>query len=302
MTSRNIALTVFLVAALVLAPAGALAATAGGAVPGPAQQTDANNSTAVAPGQMLSGVVDVQRAAVEGDVEARAFGLQVARAATDNATADVVAERLGAIEQRLDRLQERTQTLEQARENGSMSEGEYRARVAGVVARTQTAERLANQTAEVSQGLPTAILEAKGINVTAIQTLQERAGDLRGPEVAAIARDIAGGGVDVSIPGGPLGVGGDGGPADGDNATTDGAPGGQGPADRPGQNRAGKLPVDTPDDGLTATDSDATVTTETTTTLSLTTTALPTTTDDLLKTTDVPLTTTDVPLTNETDL
>jgi len=153
--------------------------------------TPAENAT-IAPGEQLSGVVSVQDAELEGEVQSRAYGIRVANASGNDSRAAVVAEQLGDIETRLTELEQRRQTLDEARENGSMSEGQYRARVARVAAETQTVERLANQSNAMAQDLPAESLEAKGINATAITTLSERANELSGPEVAEIARSIAG--------------------------------------------------------------------------------------------------------------
>lgn len=189
------------VAAVAMVPMGGLAAAGDGVA---AQQTtadetptnetaDAVNESVVAPGERLSGVVAVGQSELENDVDSRAFGLQVAATATNqSARADVVQTQLGDVEQRIDRLAERKQALDRARDNGSMSEGAYRARMANVAAQLEGAERLANQTENASDGLPADLLAEKGINVTAIQTLQDRANELGGQEVAEIARSIAG--------------------------------------------------------------------------------------------------------------
>lgn len=156
------------------------------------EQANESENASIAPGAQLSGVVGVGEAELEGDVESRAYGIQVAQAKTNDSKADVVAERLNATEKRLDELEDRKEELDEARANGSMSEGTYQAKVAAVHARTQSVERLANQTNETAQGLPAELLEQKGINATAIQTLKDRASELSGPETAAIARTIAG--------------------------------------------------------------------------------------------------------------
>lgn len=156
------------------------------------EQTNASENASVAPGAQLSGVVGVGEAELEGDVESRVYGIQVAQAKTNEAKADVVAERLGAVEKRLDELEAEKRDLDEARVNGSMNDGEYRAKMAAVHARTQSVERLANQTNETAQELPAELLEQKGINVSAIETLKDRADELGGPETAAIAQSIAG--------------------------------------------------------------------------------------------------------------
>lgn len=176
-------------AAVAMVPLGSLAA---GEEP-TSQQTDANESAAdVAPGQRLGGVVAVGQTELETDVDARAFNLSVARAATAEARADVVQERFRTIEERFTQLQERKRTLDQARENDSMSEGAYRARVTELAAGLERTERLANATQRAAGDLPPELLEEKGIDVEAIRTLREQANELGGREVADIARDIAG--------------------------------------------------------------------------------------------------------------
>ena len=189
----------FVVAALVVAavavPVAGMAAV-GEPVPATDEsvaQTDTNSSNAtVAPGERLSGVVGVQKAEVEGEVNRRAFGLQIANASTNASKASVVAGQFDNIQQRLAALEQRKANLTEARQNGSISEGKYRAQVAELSARLDAARNLANETGEESKGLPADLLEARGVNATAIQTLQQRASELGGGEVAEIAREIGG--------------------------------------------------------------------------------------------------------------
>ena len=159
-----------------------------------AQETDdlPDQANETAPGERLSGILGVQEAELEGDIEQRTFGIQIAQAASEGAQADVVGERLGAIEQRLNDLEERNNTLQEAREAGEISEGQYRAGMAILSAESQTTAQLTNQTEHVAGQLPADVLEAQGVNVDAIQTLKDRAANLSGEEVAAIAQEIAG--------------------------------------------------------------------------------------------------------------
>ncbi|MFY4811338.1 hypothetical protein [Haloarcula argentinensis] len=161
-----------------------------------AQETDAvteqADETATPPGAQLAGVVSVQEAELDGEVQSRTFGIRIAKANTDAAKASVVAEQVNDSEARLDELQQRKQALEQARENGSMSEGEYRVKAAQLHAETKNVQRLAKETNETASQLPAEALEKKGIDATAIKTLSQRASELSGPEVAAIAQGIAG--------------------------------------------------------------------------------------------------------------
>jgi hypothetical protein len=154
--------------------------------------TEQADENAMPPGAQLAGVVSVQEAELDGEVQSRTFGVRIAQANTDDAKAAVVADQLNDSEARLTALQQRKQALDEARENGSMSEGEYRAKAAQLHAETKNVQRLANETNETASQLPAEALEQKGINATAIQTLSQRASELSGPEVAAIAQGIAG--------------------------------------------------------------------------------------------------------------
>jgi len=183
--------TTLIVALLVV---GSLAAVP---LSGMAQTTDTaaeSNATndSVAPGEQLAGVVGVQGAELDGEVQSRAYGVQVAQAVGNDSRAAVAAAQLGDLETRLDELEQRRASLDEARANGSMSEGEYRARMARLAAETRTVERLANQTNETVRGLPAETLRSNGIDASAIRALRDRSEDLTGPEVAEIAREIAG--------------------------------------------------------------------------------------------------------------
>lgn len=244
------AVVLVLVAALVVAPVAAAAPSDGPAATYEAQDTEtptpeADSNASVQPGERLSGVVSVQQAELEGEVAERTYGVQVAQAATEDAEADVVAEQLADVEQRIESLEQRKQTLEDARENGSLSEGEYRAEIATVAVELATATELANASERTAESLPAALLSEKGINVTAIQTLKNDAENLSGPEVAAIAQSIAGADVGTSMAGAqtPEDVGAqipdDAGAPDGTddgapNGTDQGAPNGTDDGDRDG--------------------------------------------------------------------
>ncbi|WP_424001690.1 hypothetical protein ACOZ4I_17095 [Haloarcula salina] len=206
----------------------------------------AKNATA-APGAQLAGVVGVQEAELDGDVQSRTYGHRVARAATDDAKAAVVAEQLTDSRQRLAELERRKQSLERARANGSMTTGEYRAKVARLHAETRTVERLVGQTNETASRLPAAALERNGVDAAAIRTLAQRADELSGPEVAAIAREVAGPGVGEQARPGVVGDG----PTDRGNRTASDRQ--SGPAgDAPQQNATDRRPdAETPTDAPT---------------------------------------------------
>ncbi|MDS0297412.1 hypothetical protein NDI76_01485 [Halogeometricum sp. S1BR25-6] len=183
-----------LIAALTIVPMAGLAQsdTATPATPTPTADSESTDNESVRSGELLSGVLAVQDAEIDGELETRAFGIRVAQAATDEAKADVVAERLESNRVRLDELERRKARLETARENGSMSRGQYEARIAGLTVETATVKELTNRSANASEGIPSELLERRGVNASAIHTLATRAADLTGPEVAEIARSIAG--------------------------------------------------------------------------------------------------------------
>lgn len=153
---------------------------------------ETGNASDVPPGAKLSAVIGVQEAELEGEVDSRTFGIQVARAKTSDAKASVVSERLTDIQDRLEQLEQEKQALVEAKKNGTISQGQFQARMATMAARSANVKQLANQSAETANELPSDLLASKGINVTAIQALSDRANELAGPQVAEIARSIAG--------------------------------------------------------------------------------------------------------------
>jgi len=180
-------------APLAAAGVGADAASTGSSVV--VQEDDAANEsegTETAPGAQLAGVVDVQAAEVEGEIERRAFGLQVAAANSNASKASVVADHVEDLDGRLAELRDRKQELRDARENGSISESRYRAEMAGVAARISTLQRLTNETTETARDIPAGDLAERGVNESDLDRLRAAAGNLSGPEVASIARDVAG--------------------------------------------------------------------------------------------------------------
>jgi hypothetical protein len=192
-----------LIAVLAVVLAGMLVAPAVGLGVGAndntvAEQTDQTNQTenanenATAPGEQLSGVVGVQEAEFEGDIEQRTFGIQIAKANTSQAQADVVGQQLDTIEQRMTELEEKKADLDEEREAGNIPDGKYRAEVAKLATETQTTETLLNRSNETASQLPDDVLADRNVNVDSIRTLQDRAQNLTGQEVAEIARGIAG--------------------------------------------------------------------------------------------------------------
>lgn len=167
---------------------GLLAAGAAGAV----AQEETTDEDDIAPGEQLSGVVGVQDAEFEGELNDNAFAIALDRADDDATRAAEIANRVNDTEARLAELEERRDRLNAQRESGEISEGEYRARTARLATESDNAQRQLNRSEEASAGIPQATLEENGVNVEAIRTLRQNASDLSGPEVSEIARSIAG--------------------------------------------------------------------------------------------------------------
>lgn len=178
----------------------------------------ANESAA--PGEKLGGVVGVQAAEIDGEVDERTYGVQIAQAQTEDAQADVVNDTLTDVEDRLEAQEAELEALEEARDDGEISNGTYQAKVAGVAAEKATTERLVGHANATASELPADVLEERGIDHESIAELQERANELGGEEVAEIAQSIAGDRVGQGVaadraPGTPADVPG----GDGDDAT-----------------------------------------------------------------------------------
>lgn len=185
-TTTTVLAAVLVIGALAAVPVAIAQQTA-------TDRTNQTNGTAtVSPGEQLSGVVGVGEAELSGEVESRAYGVRIANANSSEAKAAIVAEQVNESEQRIAEIERQRTALEAARENGSLSEGQYRARMATLHAESQSGARLVNQTSETASTLPAETLEANGVNVSAIQTLRDRAANLTGPETAEIAKRIAG--------------------------------------------------------------------------------------------------------------
>lgn len=222
--------TVLLVAALVVvgfaAPTvvASPAATSAGADASPTVQAADGNETAneTAPGARLAGVVNVQGAEVEGAVAERAFGEQLAAAESNASKASVLASQSGDLDERVEELRERKQRLQDQLANETISHGRYRAEMARVAAELSTANRLLDRASSEARHLPSAALENAGVDLADLERLRQAAGNLSGPEIAEIARDLGGPPMNISVgpPGnvtrGPPENGPGGPPSDGD--------------------------------------------------------------------------------------
>ncbi|QSG05355.1 putative component of type IV pili like system [Halapricum desulfuricans] len=214
---------VLAVAALFVTPAAALSLS------GPSQsapQTTVSDSTA--PGAQLAGVVAVGQTEIDGAIDGRAFSQAIAAAESNESKAAVVAERLPAMTDRLEDLRQQREALRTAHENGTLDRDTYRAKTAALASRIQQLEHRLDQSRSVASGLPERARAAAGLDVGEIDRLREQAGEMRGGDVAEIARVIAGPGVGMGIPDSP------GGPPAGVPGNWSGGPGGHGGSGNPG--------------------------------------------------------------------
>ncbi|WP_222916038.1 hypothetical protein [Natrinema sp. SYSU A 869] len=194
--TTSITLAAILVVATVAVPLAAASVVSSG---GAQAETDSDaGNESIRPGEQFAAAVGVQNAEIEGNVSERAFGARIANAESNRTKAAVVATGVNETEARMTDLEEKLVDLNESREAGEISEGRYRAEVAKTVAEMRSLERRATTAEAAAAGLPPGALADRGVDAESIRTLRERAGDRGGPETAAIARSIAGDGVDRS--------------------------------------------------------------------------------------------------------
>ncbi len=232
MTERRTVIVVLVVVAAAISLGGLSLAATGNVVsalsadttPATTSQVNDSGNESLGPGAHFSGVVGSQQAEIEGEVESRAFGISVAKAATNHSKAAVVADRLSTVRERLADLGERQRDLRAAKQNGSLSDAAFAVQMTEIVTRAQTMKRLVNQSEAVSRDLPTSVLAEQGVDVEAIQTLKLDAHNLSGQNVSALARSIAGDRIGASFTPPGLNSSVPGSPPDGDSADDTGLP------------------------------------------------------------------------------
>lgn len=199
---QTLALTVVLVASLAALPLAAAGVGSAMHAQDDEHAEDADDQAAnesASPGEQLSGVVGVQASETDAEIADRTYGIKIANASTQEEAAEVVGDRLGDVDERLTALEDRASELEEKRNSSEITEGQYQAEMASIAAQTAAADRQAAQAAETAGNLDEDVLEEAGVNVTAIDELRDRANELSGPEVAAIAQSIAGDSVGMAI-------------------------------------------------------------------------------------------------------
>lgn len=127
------------------------------------------------PGALFAGAVGVHNASLHGDVQERAFRISVAGADTPEAKARIVSERVADVEQRIAVLDRRQAELQEARDNGTISPGEYRARRAVISAEANSLLTVLQHAETVTVDLPTLVLDGVSVDLSTITSLQSRA-------------------------------------------------------------------------------------------------------------------------------
>lgn len=173
-------------------------------------------------GAQISAFMQSSAADADATVEQGMWNASIERVAAPEASVDRQASRL---QSQLERLENRSEVLREARQNGSLTGVAYTARASAVRADLQNLRKSINETNATAQ--------RHGVNETMLDDLREAAGSLDGPEVSAIARNVTDAG-----PGPPFDRGGTGGPSvnDGPGPPTE-PPGPNGPADGTGPPR-----------------------------------------------------------------
>lgn len=158
----------------------------------PADATELSDASELAPGERIAALVAGQDAAIAGDLDDRAYGLAIAEAATPEDRGIAVANQVADLEDRLADIETRSADLEAARDDGEIGHGEYMAESARLEAERTTVERLADRSEGAAADLPADVRADQGIDHERIDSVRTDARDLRGPEAADIAREIAG--------------------------------------------------------------------------------------------------------------
>lgn len=176
-----------------------------GSVPAAATLADGTPADAE-PGASFSGVVGVQEAEVSNEMAERSLDQRLKAAQTNESKAGVVAGETDQLQERLAELEAKKAELKQAYENGSISKGEYQARLAVLSAELRAVERQANRTADVAETLPEQALREKGANASEVRAVAQQAKETGGGEVAEAARSVAGEGVGNGLGNAPNGT------------------------------------------------------------------------------------------------
>jgi len=146
----------------------------------------------MSPGEQFSAAVGSKQSDIESDVRERAFGISIAQDNAPDHAAVHIGSHLEDAEERLEDLEAQKEEIEQQYEEGEITEGQYNARMAMLDREVNGVEASIESAEGASENVSDEVLEENGVNMENVQTLKESASEMTGPEVAAIAQEIAG--------------------------------------------------------------------------------------------------------------
>jgi hypothetical protein len=190
-------------AVLVVASVGSLAAAThhiptdvpgdDGRVVAATGDTDATGTPTptVAPGARFAGAIGAHREHHANEMSEETVEVRLSQSGSELARAEVVADVYDAKRDRLDELAERGRELRRARDNGTISESEYRARRAVLDADLRSIERVATRIGVAAEGLSPGVLLEVNVALVSIQELETGARDRQSGELGRIAPSFA---------------------------------------------------------------------------------------------------------------
>ena len=206
------------------APAGPVPQAGGNGTAdnGTAGDTADNGTVNGSFGTQVTSFMQASAASANSSVESGIWQVSVNRSAQPEGA---VENRTAALDRRLDRLQNRSEALAAMR--GEIPEVAYTARASAIRAQVDSLRTAISEANETARRV--------GVNTTRLDRLRDRAANMTGPEVAALARNIT----DVRRgpppgAGPPNGTPGEGPPGNGTAGPPGEGPPGQGPPDSAG--------------------------------------------------------------------
>jgi hypothetical protein len=221
------------------APAGPVPQAGGNGTAdnGTAGDTADNGTVNGSFGTQVTSFMQASAASANSSVESGIWQVSVNRSAQPEGA---VENRTAALDRRLDRLQNRSEALAAMR--GEIPEVAYTARASAIRAQVDSLRTAISEANETARRV--------GVNTTRLDRLRDRAANMTGPEVAALARNIT----DVRRgpppgAGPPNGTPGEGPPGNGTAGPPGEGPPGNGTAGPPGEGPPGQGPPDSAGNG-----------------------------------------------------
>ncbi|ELY58987.1 hypothetical protein [Natronolimnohabitans innermongolicus] len=181
MTTRSVAL----LGVLALVVVGLLGAPVASGAVGVFADTDAGDdepshadANASVTGFMQSSATDAENTVESGMFDATYNG------SDDERRAELVRERTDDLEERLERLEAERETLTESSDEDDLHPGKYQSQLAQLTVEIRSLEREIDRTEQRAA--------ETGVDTERLDNLRANASDLEGPEVAAMARGLAG--------------------------------------------------------------------------------------------------------------